>query len=132
MISDAELAEMQAVSQTAMPDTCTITASGGGSFDPATGEYTSTASTIYAGACRIRQYGNAQDNVVLVGDLDAVLARYVVTLPASATGIEINHVLTVTASDDPALVGRTFNVAHVPTQSWPTDRRILVEAQTPT
>lgn len=132
MISDAELAQMRATSETALPDTCTITGGSTGTFDPATGEYTTTATTTYNGPCRIRQYGNAQDNVVLVGDLDAVLARYVVTLPASATGIAVNQVLTITASDDADLVGRSFNVAHVPTQSWLIDRRILIEAQSQT
>lgn len=127
MINSAELAAMRETSESAMPDTCTITRAGAADIDPVTGVYSGTPSTVFSGACRVRQYSNSQDAVVMVGDLDETLARYVLTVPASATGVAIDDVVTVSSTNDSDLDGRSFYVSHIPRQSWLTDRRLIIE-----
>lgn len=127
MLETAELEAMQDASASAMPDTCTITRTVDGDVDPVTGVYSGTATTVYSGACRSRQYSNSQDASVMIGDLSDTLGRYVLTLPASATGIAIDDVVTISTDTDGDLDGRTFYVAHVPKQSWLIDRRLIIE-----
>lgn len=127
MINDVELAAMRETSETAMPETCTVTRAGAADIDPVTGVHSGTPTTIFSGACRIRQFSNSQDAVVMVGDLDETLARYVLTVPASATGVAVDDVVTVSSTTDADLDGRTFYVSHIPKQSWLTDRRLMIE-----
>lgn len=127
MINSDELAAMRETSESAMPETCTITRADSADIDPVTGVYSGTPTTVYSGACRIRQYSNSQDAVVMIGDLDETLGRYILTVPASATGVAIDDVVTISSTTDDDLDGRTFYVSHIPKQSWLTDRRLMIE-----
>lgn len=146
MLTTAELDAMRETSASALPATCTITRpTGDPTFNPTTGEYDVPApQTIYTGACRIRTL-STQDINVLVGDLHETLGRYICTLPHTATGIEVDDFLTVTAGTDEAidegydeeydadygdqvgLVGRSFRITDVRWSEWHIDRRLVLE-----
>jgi hypothetical protein len=138
VLTQAEIDGMRLTSASALPDTCTITRPSGeptlndttGDLDPAGTE------TVYVGACRVRPRGS-QEQDTQVGDLHETLGDYVGTLPASATAeqvtsgdpndIRLDDSLTVTASTDTAMVGRTFRIVHNGHGSWQIDRRIGLE-----
>lgn len=138
MLTQAEIDGMRSTSASALPDTCTITRPSGeptlndttGDLDPA------GTTTIYVGACRVRQRGS-QEQDTQVGDLHETLGDYVGTLPASATDdrvtsgdpndLQVDDTLTVTRSTDPAMVGRPFAIVHNGAGSWQIDRRIGLE-----
>jgi hypothetical protein len=138
VLTQAEIDGMRDTSASALPDTCTITRHDGEptldavtlDLDPA------PTATVYVGACRVRPRGtNEQD--AQVGDLAETLGDYIATLPATASpdsvtagdpnDVRVDDYLVVTASTDPILVGRPFQVRHVGWSSWQIDRRLGIE-----
>jgi Family of unknown function (DUF6093) len=119
---------MRDTSASALPDTCRVTRQGGEpTLNTTTGDLTSPPyDTIYTGACRLRPRGSQELNV-LIGDLHETLGSYVVTLPHDAPDVEVDDYLTVTASSDADMVGRSFAVIHVGWSAWQIDRRIGVQ-----
>jgi hypothetical protein len=128
VLTAAELAGMRETATAALAATCTISrAAGEPVLNPATSQYDVTpAETVYVGPCRVRTL-NTQDMAVLVGDLHETLSRYIATLPHTATGIEVDDFLTVTAGTDPDLIGRPLRVTDVRWSEWQIDRRVVLE-----
>jgi hypothetical protein len=140
-----EIAGMRETSASALPDECTITrATGEFVLNEATGDSDpSDVATVYTGPCRVRPRGS-QEQDVQVGELHETLGPYVGTLPGTvalarqyaAAGVTVagdpndvvvDDYLTVTASWDPAMVGRSFQVIHIGYSAWQIDRRIGLE-----
>jgi hypothetical protein len=129
---------MRDTSASALPDTCTITRSGGEptldgdtlDLEPAPAE------TIYSGACRVRPRGTDEQDTQ-VGELHETLGDYTATLPALATDdrvtsgdpndVQIDDYITVTTSTDASMVGRHFQVRHVGRSAFQIDRRLGVQ-----
>jgi hypothetical protein len=137
-----EIDGMRQTSASALPDVCTVTRPTGelvlnditGATEP------EDVVTVYLGPCRVRPRGS-QEQDVQVGELHETLGPYTGTLPATVadaimyapTGltvvgdpndVTVDDYLTVTASWDPAMVGRSFQLVHVGWSAWQIDRRI--------
>lgn len=113
-----------------MVDTCAITRSGGAdTFDPDTGEYTTPAgTTIYAGACQVQLTDSLNASTPDVGGEAATISRLVVKVPMSVEDVQVDDVVTITASLlDPDLVGRRYRVASRFAKTFATARRLEVE-----
>lgn len=133
MLTQDEIAGMRTTSTSAQPDTCTVTRSTGEFvLDDVTGDSDPTeTTTIYTGPCRVRPR-DSQEEDVQVGDLHETLGPYIGTLPATdadATAgdpndVRVDDYLTVTASTDPTMAGRSFQIVHVGLSSYQIDRRI--------
>lgn len=102
----------QALAESLMSDTCTITRAGTGApvMNEDTGEYTDPPrTTIYTGKCRIQVRGLvAQD--VEVGDQQRGIAPFELQLPVSAVGVRRNDVAHIDSSVDVDMVDREFRV----------------------
>lgn len=127
MLNDCELESLRATADSALPDYCEIRRQATGTFDPLTGLYTATGAIVFEGCCRIGPVGTASDSEVNVGDLAEVLGRFVLTLPYTAVGIDVDDVVTFTTASDPDLVGRSLYVAHVLREPILLSRRVIIE-----
>jgi hypothetical protein len=139
VLTQAEIDGMRLTSASALPDTCTVTRSSDQppTLDPDTLDSDPVpAETIYTGACRVRPRANEEQDAQ-VGDLHETLGPYVGTLPADPdhdgvtagdpNDVRVDDYLVITASSDPSMVGRPFQVRHVGWSSWQIDRRIGLE-----
>jgi hypothetical protein len=113
-----------------MRDACTITRAGTPVTNDATGQVTNTPTTVYSGKCRVQQTvpvskpGN-------VGQAAVWLQRLELQVPMTATGIQSDDLVTITASAlDADLVGRTFHVRELGHKSHMTSRRVQLEEVT--
>lgn len=115
-----------------MLDACTITdAAAGQVYDPATDSYVTPPGAVrYTGPCKVTSRDNA-DRQVEAGAETVSLWPVVVSVPMTVVGVEVDDVVTVTASAlDPGLVGARFRVRQVPSGSFLTARRLGAEVQT--
>lgn len=114
-----------------MLETCTIKRKTGSAPDPATDKIVDTFSTIYPpagedGRCRVKPLTGAQ--VAEAGQVAVELRRYTVSVPmTTAAVVKRGDVVTVTASDDPEVVGRPLTVIDIPLGEFATARRLTVE-----
>jgi hypothetical protein len=109
-----------------MVDTCVITRTATSVVDLDTGVITGTTTTVYSGKCRLK-LPVAVARPSLVGQAQDFLQHPILSLPATTTGVQINDVLTITASLlMPSLVGRIFHVRAIPGQSHMTAARFEV------
>jgi len=137
-----EIDGMRQTSASALPDVCTVTrASGEFVLNEATGDSDPTdIDTVYTGPCRVRPRGS-QEQDVQVGELHETLGPYAGTLPATLAeavakappGVTVagdpndvvtDDYLTVSASTDPAMVGRSFQLIHIAYSGYHIDRRL--------
>lgn len=109
-----------------MVDTCTITRpTTTTTTNPDTGAVTRTTTTVYSGKCRMRLPSPvARPDVV--GGAQEFLQHPVLSLPATTTGVQIDDLVTMTASLLPGLVGRVFHVRAQPGQTHETAARFEV------
>lgn len=113
-----------------MVDACSIAAPAGrGTF--AAGTYTAPASTpVYAGPCQVQMTDSLNAQTPQVGERQITLLRTVVKVPLAATGIEVGHVLTITAVGAPSdveLVDKEFRVEATHAKTYATCRRLQCE-----
>jgi hypothetical protein len=119
-----QFAALRTVASSFMVDTCTIATPSTTEFDD--GSYTDTpGEAVYSGRCRIRPIGS--DQVVQAGEAPVSLRLFDVWLPYDTVGVEKDHLLTVTVSDDPYMVGRVFRVTDVQGGSDGAHRKLQVE-----
>lgn len=112
-----------------MVDTCVITRGTSGTvYNADTDTYTATpGATVYSGPCRVKPRDNV-DRQVEAGGETVTLWPYVVSVPMTATGIQLDDTVTVTAAGlDPDLVGLELRVRAVPLGSLLTARRLGCE-----
>lgn len=109
-----------------MRDTCTVERkSGAPVLNETTGQITQAWTTIHTGVCRVKPRTSREAEW---GEHEVTLHQYTVVLPwNSATEIQREDRLTVTASDDTWLVGRNLEVIAISLAGTATARRLLVE-----
>lgn len=119
----------QTLAETLMEDTCTITRSGGEPvFDDTTGTYTTpAASTVYSGKCRVKPSALSGNTTVQAGEERVALWPYAVSVPVSVVDVELDDLVTVTASADASLVGRVLRVRSTARGTHITARRLDAE-----
>ena len=116
----------RAAAEALQVDTCTITRIVSTTTDPDTGVVTPTYSTIYTGKCRLK-LPVAVARPLKVGEAQEFTQHPILSLPALTTGVQVDDILTVTASLlMPSLVGRVFHIRAVPGQSHMTAARFEV------
>lgn len=109
-----------------LTDTCTIGIPAAAEFDKDTGTYPDDPPTeVYAGACRVRPSGG--ERVVQAGEGPTSLRTFDVTVPWDTVGVKLDHLVTITGSDDPHLIGRIFRVIDVQGMSDAAYRRLVCE-----
>jgi len=118
------------LAESRMTDTVLITRGGTPVFDDATGNYTTTAATIYNGPARLSLRSSLVSDVDAQGQLLAGQSPRL-DLPVSTSGgVQVNDTVTVTASvNDPAAEGLVLNVEGLFYQTDATARRLSVEIQ---
>lgn len=129
MTATSTASQGQVLAEQLMTDACTITRSGGAPvFDSTTGTYTDpAATTVYSGKCRVKP-ANLTSRTVQAGEQQVALWPYSVSMPLSALP-ELDDVVTVTASVDASLVGRTLRVRSVARGTFLTARRLDCEEE---
>lgn len=114
-----------------MVDSCRIErrSSGAPVFDATSGTYTDPASTdLYVGPCRVRNYRQNNDRVVQFGAEPVSLWPFVVSVPIDVTGLQVDDLITITASVlDPGLNDLRLRVRDVTLGSQVTARRLGCE-----
>lgn len=111
-----------------MQDSCTITAGAAEQvYDPGTDAYVTPAgASRYSGACRVKPQDAGRE--VEAGAETVSLWPFLVSIPMSVTGVELDDLVTITASPlDPSLVGLVLRVRQVAQGSHLTARRIACE-----
>lgn len=127
---DAVVVRAQATAEWLMQDTCTAVVPGDlndATFDPETGEYTTTDTTLYTGKCRVRFQPWAATPES--GETVVVVTRSILSLPVSAAVLPVDCRVTIIASRDPALVGAVFRVRETMKQTDSSARRYVCEEQ---
>ena len=110
-----------------MIDACTIKRLTSQVTDAQTGQVTPTFATLYTGICRIQRVrgqrlGSAHE--ALVAGAQHYVQPLAVHVPITVTGIQVQDIVTVTASVmDADLVGRQFWVQVLPPKSLTTAHR---------
>jgi hypothetical protein len=126
--ADAAVLAGRVEAEALMVDACTITrVTGLGSINETTLAYTPTTSTIYTGKCRVKPRDNA-DRVVQYGQEAASFWPFLVSLPMSTTTVDLDDLVTITASAlDASLIGKVLRVREVLAGSHLTARRLSCE-----
>lgn len=119
----ALLARARAAAQAGMADTCTIRRRAGETTDENSGVVTPTWDDLYAGKCRVQQ-AIAQAAQHDVGEDYLLQMRLDVQLPMAVTGLAVGDEITITASQDPDLVGRVFRVRDLFHKTDASSRRV--------
>lgn len=109
-----------------MTSTCSIAPPGVEPVtDPETGEVTfPDAVAVYTGKCRVRPAGT-QGRPTEAGAQELREFDFLVTVPFSVAGVRKGHLVTVSTSPDPALVGLLIEVQDVARGEHITARRLL-------
>lgn len=108
-----------------MLDACVVRRKTGTAFNETTGQYTDTTATVYTGACKLQDrlvQGEAE-----AGGRETVTLASVLHLPVTVIAVQVDDVAEMTASQDPAAVGRKLRVAQVFYKTYATARRLQVE-----
>ena len=118
----------QRFAEQTMTDTCIITRAGDPTYNPSTLAYTTPSTTVYSGKCRVKPQ-NVMDRQVQAGERAVQIWPYVVSVPMSVTGVQVDDVVTVTASADADLEGQVLVVKDVTRGTNVTARRLGCEDQ---
>lgn len=120
------------VEELTMLDECDITADAEGMQDAALNEVTGelanpAAAPIYSGKCSVKP----DDTQPIEDASDNLLLRYTVTLPYTASGVREGHAVTMTATQDPDLMGQTLRVVSVDLKTLMVSRKLRCELEAP-
>ena len=113
-----------------MVDACTISAETAPQYDVETDQQVTPVGALrYTGRCRIRPRDNSE-RVLEAGGQTVALWPYLVSVPMSATGIDLGDVVHIDSCElDPSLVGLVLRVRQVLAGTHLTARRIGCEVQ---
>lgn len=120
------LARGRTAAEALMVDTCTIQHKTGEATDLDVGTTTPAYATVYAGKCKVQVSSQHAGSATSrdVGQAGRLIGELEVHVPVSATGLQPDDLVTVTASAlDPDLVGRTFRLRGMAHKSFLTARR---------
>ena len=110
-----------------MVDACRIERITGQTTNTTTGEVTDAVATIYSGKCRVQQRGR-MSRPTDVGEAYVYQTLRELQLPMSVTGVEIEDIVTITASVyDLDAVGQAYYVRELWAKTHSTSRRIGIE-----
>lgn len=126
------ITEAQAFAEDGMVDSCTIRRRVGGlSVDDFSGTTTPTylGQDPYQGRCRVQQ-AKAMATAEDVGEDYLLMLRLELQLPVTVTGLEVGDEVTITASRDPDLIGRTFLVRDLAHKTDASSRRVQITERT--
>lgn len=128
MTATSAVLQGRAAAESLMVDTCTIRRGVVRTFDQATSSYVATGGTVvYTGPCRVRPRDNA-DRVIDAPGEQVTLVPFVVSVPVTDVGFEVDDEVTITASQlDPALSGAVMRVRQPVVGSQLTARRLGCE-----
>ncbi len=112
MLSDADLDELKAIQEDAMPDPCLVQRK---TTTDTNGVRTGTYATIETTVCRIRASGKEPEERLIAERMGSVVA-YTISLPAGTD---------VTEADRLVAQERTFEVGGVLHRSYDTARRVV-------
>lgn len=110
-----------------MVDACTVTRATE-TYNPTTQKYDGTPTTVYTGPCRLKIWRGTDEQA---SETEVNVQRYYVDLPLTGATPTVarRDLLTVTASLNPALVGRVLVLTDVETETTDTALRITCEFQ---
>lgn len=119
---------LRAQAESTMTDSCTITRPATSTFNTTTGAYATTTTPIYTGRCRIRTRSTnfLRDKESQAGEQLAVIWPYIVSIPATASDVQVSDIVTLTAAD-PLLNGKTLRVRIANAGTSTTARRLDCE-----
>lgn len=128
VITAGMLATARTTAAALMVDACTIARKTGKSTHPTSGVVSDTyGDAYYSGPCKV-QTRDVDPSNPEAGDAAYTVLRLRVDVPMSVTDVEVDDLVTITASTyDPALVDRTFRVVAPFYGSLKTARRLPVE-----
>lgn len=107
------LARGRAAHARLMTDTVVIDRKTLGAFNPTTGEYATTWTTVYTGPADVKP-GGQQARGAQAGETETAIGRYDVTIPFYAAGlVKVEDRITASAADDARMVGRALFVTAV-------------------
>jgi hypothetical protein len=115
----------RARAESLMTDACRIFAPGAKTTDPETGAVTGGDTNLYVGKCQVRP--NRAGRQVDTGQTDAAQFSTMVKVPTAVTGVEFGHLVAITASTDPDLVGTVLRVRDIELGTNVTARRLGCE-----
>lgn len=111
-----------------MLDACTVTRPVPGSrvYNEATQQYSEQTATVYSGPCRIRIWRGQDEQAA---DAEVSVQRYYLDLPLGDTAPDVRRhdTVTITASLNPALVGRVLILTNAEAETTDTAFRITCE-----
>lgn len=109
--------EGQAAHEAIMVDSCLITRASTDPLDP-------TPTTVYDGPCLFKVEGRIPVTAPDAAGTQTALDRVVCKIPVSVTGVDLNDKITCVSSINPSLVGDTFYVVGLLSQSAASSQRI--------
>ena len=129
MTAETATASGRTAAEGLMTDTCTITrANGEPTYNPSTLTYTTpTPTTVYTGKCRVKPSVLSGNTTVQAGEERVALWPFSISVPFSATDVELDDIVTVTSSADASLVGRPLRVRSIARGTNVTARRLDCE-----
>jgi sulfite reductase alpha subunit-like flavoprotein len=110
-----------------MTDTCVINRITGWTLDPNTGANTPTLAPQYSGKCRVKVAGASTAQDSSVGETSVPQIPTVVSVPTSVITLAEGDQVTISASNDPELVGKVLLIKAIQTSTHITARRLLCE-----
>lgn len=124
MSRETVLARAHAAAALGMVDTCLIQRVNSTIVDSETGKVTPVYATVYTGQCKVQQRAVRGGAPVVVGEASIFDSQLELHLPVNVTTVQPDDVVTITASIDPDLVGRTFHLRGPAHKTYLTARRM--------
>lgn len=117
------LPQLRAAAESLMSAQVVITRPGAQTYNATTKQYDAATVTVYTGPGRVRPYSH-RDQRLTVADQVFTSGPHILSLPVEGSeGVEKDDIVTVTAADDPGLVGRSFTIVFASAYSHGTARR---------
>lgn len=112
-----------------MVDACTVKPVAGNATDPSTGVVTTTyGAAVYTGKCKFQRQRGAYPSNPEAGEHRWTVAPLELHLPVAGSGaVSTGHVVEVTASVDPELVGKRFRIRAGDRKTFATATRFSLE-----
>lgn len=130
VIGQQTLGRLQRYAESRMRDTCVVSRAvdGSGDLDSVTGlPAAGSRSTVYSGPCRVHTGGAVSAGAQRQSGADTVVqVSSILHVPVGAPRVQVNDVVRVTASENPALPSMTFVVSGVIPGSQMTAQRVQV------
>jgi len=125
-IIGSALPAMRAQAESLMTTVCVIERDSGlTEFDEVTNQQVTVWDTVYEGRCRLYTPGRNQPQVIVAGQQQVASNQYFGSLPFGSVGIAERDRLTVTESENPAQVGKSFTITTVHSSSQAVAHRFI-------